>query len=414
MQVPRARFAPGTVAFIMITGFLNLAGIGLIAPVAPAMAGQYVPPENVDFTTAALVAAYSFFQFLSVPTLGALSDRFGRRPIMLFSLLGSAVGYFIFGIGGALWILYLGRIIDGVTGGNLATIYAYAADITEPQKRTQFFGKLGAISGMGFIVGPAIGGFIYRLTGSNAAPLYFAGFITIINAIWGYFVMPESLTPERRADEISLARLNPLTQLINVFKLPQLRLLLLGTFLWTFAFSMLQANVASFTQTQLNWKPDDTSLLFFMIGFIQIVMQGIVIPRLLPLFGEARISVAGLVILTVGFVVLSLLTFTRNPALAFVGIFFSAVGNGLVIPSVTGLLSQSAGAREQGRVQGGSQSVQALARVVGPAWVTVIFAVHHELLSAPYISGVIALIISIVAVIAAIPVLKAHQEGAIA
>jgi DHA1 family tetracycline resistance protein-like MFS transporter len=136
------------------------------------------------------------------------------------------------------------------------------------------------------------------------------------------------------------------------------------------------------------------------------------IPRLLPLFGEARLAIGGLVSLVVGFTILSVLTFTRTPALAFVGIFFSAMGNGLVIPSITGLLSQSAGAREQGRVQGGSQSVQALARVVGPVWVSLIFAVNHALLAAPYISGILALAISIAAVVAAIPILKAHHEQA--
>src|SRR5262249_23119484 len=157
----------------------------------------------------------------------ALSDRFGRRGILIISLLGTALGYFIFGLGGALWVLYLGRITDGITGGNIATIYAYGADITQPHERTQFFGKLGAAAGFGFVVGPALGGLIYRLSGGSiTAPLFFAALVALANTVWGYFAMPESLPPERRAERIPLARLNPFSQLLNIFKLAQLRLLL--------------------------------------------------------------------------------------------------------------------------------------------------------------------------------------------
>src|SRR5581483_2207616 len=235
-----SRVSSGTVPFILITAFLNLAGVGIINPVVPFIAGQYVARADGAFTVALLFTTYSLCQFIAVPTLGALSDRYGRRPVLLVSLLGSAVGYFIFGLGGALWMLFLGRIIDGLTGGNIATIYAYGADITEPQDRTRFFGLLGASAGMGFVVGPALGGLIYNLTGSTAAPLYFAALVTLANTIWGFFVMPEVLLPERRDTSIDLARLNPFVQLRNVLVLPQLRLLLVGVFLWTLAFAMLQ------------------------------------------------------------------------------------------------------------------------------------------------------------------------------
>ncbi len=401
----------GTIAFILITAFLNLAGIGLVAPVLPAVTAQYVPKENVDFVVATLLTAYSLCQFIAVPTLGAMSDRYGRRVILLVSLLGSAAGYFIFGVGGALWVLFLGRIVDGLTGGNIAAIFAYAADITEPKNRTQFFGQLGAVSGMGFVVGPAIGGVIYKLSGgSNAAPLFFAAAVTILNTLWGYFVMPESLTPDKRATNIPFARLNPFSQLMDVFKLKQLRLLLMGAFLWTFAFSILQSNLGSLTQTHLGWTPDATSLIFFTVGIIGIIVQGLIIPRVLPIYGEIKLTLVGLVSLTIGFTILALMAATLIPALVFVGIFFTAIGNGLVTPTITGLLSQSVGPREQGRVQGGSQSIQALARVFGPVWVSAVLGFNNRLLPVPYITSAVGLVVGIVTVLAAVPVLQAYKD----
>src|SRR5450432_3330945 len=181
---PPVHVGSGTVAFILITAFLNLAGVGLLNPVLPAIVSQYVPNQNVDAIVAALLISFSLCQFIAVPTLGALSDRYGRRPILLISLLGSAAGYLIFGLGGAQWVLFLGRMIDGLTGGNVATIYAYAADITDPSERTQFFGIIGAAGGVGFILGPALGGALSLI--SYQAPLYFGALVTLINVVGGY------------------------------------------------------------------------------------------------------------------------------------------------------------------------------------------------------------------------------------
>src|SRR5258708_3106541 len=163
--------ASGTVFFILFTAFLNLAGVGILNPIVPFIVGKYVARADGAFVVSLLFTSYSLCQFLAVPTLGALSDRFGRRPVMLISLLGSAAGYLIFGLGGALWVLFLGRIIDGLTGGNIATIYAYGADITEPKDRTHFFGLLGAAAGMGFVMGPALAALLYKLTNTFQPPL---------------------------------------------------------------------------------------------------------------------------------------------------------------------------------------------------------------------------------------------------
>ncbi len=405
-----SRVSSGTVPFILITAFLNLAGVGIINPVVPFIAGQYVARADGAFTVALLFTTYSLCQFIAVPTLGALSDRYGRRPVLLVSLLGSAVGYFIFGLGGALWMLFLGRIIDGLTGGNIATIYAYGADITEPQDRTRFFGLLGASAGMGFVVGPALGGLIYNLTGSTAAPLYFAALVTLANTIWGFFVMPEVLLPERRDTSIDLARLNPFVQLRNVLVLPQLRLLLVGVFLWTLAFAMLQSNLSYLTEDRLNWSPDATSAIFFVIGLMGIITQGMLIRRLLPRFGEARLAIGGFLSFIVGFLLIAVVALTGVAPILFVAVVFTALGNGLITPSITGLLSQAVTMREQGRVQGGNQSVQALGRVLGPLWGGTVYGKLGP--SAPYLSGAVGLTLAVLTVIAAIPRLEAHRGKA--
>lgn len=396
----------GTRSFILITAFLNLAGIGIINPVYPFIVGKYTARTDTAFVIALLFTSYSLCQFIAVPTLGALSDRFGRRPVLLISLLGSAAGYLIFGIGGALWVLFAGRIIDGITGGNLASIYAYAADISEPQNRTKFFGLIGAFAGMGFVIGPALGGLLYTITKVYEAPLYFAAIVTLANTAWGYFVMPESLPVERR-EKIKFTRLNPLTQLRDAFSLPQLRLLFLGVFLWTLDFAMLQSNLSFLTEDRLGWQPEGTSAIFFVVGLVGILVQGILIRRLLPAFGEGKLAIAGLISMSIGFVLIAVVTATAFVPLLFIAILFTAGGNGLLTPSLTGLLSQSVGAREQGRVQGGSQSVQALGRVIGPLWGGWTYGSIGP--ASPYLSGAVGLLLSAGAVVASIPILAAYK-----
>jgi MFS transporter, DHA1 family, tetracycline resistance protein len=407
-EVKVSRF---TVWFILITAFLNLAGIGVINPVVPFITSAYVDKKDAAFAVALLYTTYSLCQFIAVPTLGALSDRFGRRPVMLVSLLGSAVGYFLFGLGGAMWVLLLGRVVDGLTGGNIATIYAYAADITEPKKRTEFFGLVGASAGLGFVIGPAMGGVVYKLTGNVASPLYLSALLVLGNVIWGYLFMPESLAPDRRDTTMTFARLNPFTQLMDVFRLPQLRLLLVGILLWTLSFAMLQSNLSYLTEDRMGWSPDGTSMIFFVVGIVGIFTQGILVRRLLPLLGEARMALVGFGSQATGFILTSIVTVNGSAPLLFIAVAFVAMGNGLITPSVNSMASAAVGVKEQGRVQGGNQSVQSLGRVLGPLWGGWSYGALGQ--AAPYLSGAAGLLLGALTVFAATPLLGIRKSKTI-
>lgn len=399
--------------FILMTAFLNLAGVGLIAPVLPFIASRYVAnPEHLALVNGLLFTAYSFFQFLAVPGLGALSDRLGRRPVMLLCLMGSAAGYLLFGIGGALWVLFLGRIIDGVTGGNLGVIYAYLADITDSRERTRYYGLIGAVSGFGFVVGPAIGAVLSKL-GGPSAPAYFAALVTFLNVVWGYFAMPETLPPDKRAESIALRQLNPFRQLLSIFALPQLRWLLLASFFVALPFAALQSNLSVLAKDALEWGASEVGGLFTVVGVIGIIVQGGLIRVLVKRLGEARLALIGICGLITGFLLMAQVPNMPLPLYIMASTAVFATGNGLFQPSLNGLISQAVSPREQGRVQGGNQSVQALARVLGPLYGGAAYTLIGW--SAPYWIGTLMFAMTLGFIIMAIPTInaaKAERETA--
>ena len=394
--------------FILLTAFLNLAGIGLIGPVSPFLVSDYVSsPGDLAFVNGLLFTAYSLCQFLALPGLGALSDRYGRRPILLVCLIGSAVGYLLFGIGGSLVMLFLGRIIDGITGGNLSVITAYIADLTSPTERTKYFGLVGAIAGFGFVVGPALGG-ILAGWGGPTAPVYFAAVVTLVNVLWGYFVMPESLPEDKRGDEITLEALNPFGQLINIFQLPQLRWLLTAFFFVTVPFAVLQSNLSVLAKDSLNWRAENVAYLFAVVGVIGIIVQGGLIRVLLRSIQEIYLAIAGVVLMIISFIMMALIPSQPIETLMFASVAVFAIGNGLVTPSLTGLLSQMVGPREQGRLQGGNQSVQALGRVIGPLWGGTVYTTISA--SSTYWTGAIMFGVALLCVLVAMPTIQSVRS----
>lgn len=350
-------------AFLLFTTFLEFAGIGIVLPTSPFIVTRYADRDSAALVIALLSSCYSLAQLAAIPYLGALSDRYGRRPILLVSLFGSAIGYLLLGIGGSLWVLFLGRVVDGITGGNISTIYAAGADLNDGDDRTQFFGLLGAIHGLGIVLGPMLGGAIYAVTGDVTSPAFLAAGVTLLNLALGAFVLPETLAVEHRSVH---SHAGPLEQFADLFRVRSVRPLLLSIFFWQFAFAIFISNVAYLTEDRLGWQPDGAGVLFSICGLIVIVVQVGLVKRLLAWLGEVNLTTLGFGLMALGFVLLAAVTSGQWAGLIYAGAILATSGNGLLNAALNGLLSKRVSASEQGRAQAANQSVEALARVVGP------------------------------------------------
>jgi MFS family permease len=364
------------IAFFIV--FLDLLGASILIPVVPYVVRAYRPDA---MTVGWLSLSYSAAQFLATPVLGALSDRVGRRPVLLISILGSAFGYFLFGWAGSLWVLFASRILDGLTGGNISTAQAYIADRSLPEDRAKNFGMIGAAFGLGFVLGPGIGGALSKI--SLQAPAYAAGIVSLITFLTAFIFLPESLPPEKRARaRFSLRQLNPLGHIAAPLRRPILRWLLPGFFALAFAMSGLTSNFAVYTLNRYGLTPSQNALILVWLGVVSVIIQGGVVRRLLPRVGESRLASEALFLSVIGYAALA-----WSPAawFLFVAIGIIAIGNGLGGPAMQGLLSRQAEAHEQGTLMGVSASLSSLARVGGPVFAGVVF--DHLGMSAPYWFG---------------------------
>lgn len=351
--------------FGLIAVFLCGIGFSIIAPVVPFLVQPYTSnPGEQAIVVTLLTSVYAVCVFFAAPALGALSDKYGRRPLLLLCLLGSAVGYLVFGIGGALWVLFAGRIIEGITGGSISTIFAYFADIIPREQRTKYFGWMSAIVGVGTVIGPTVGGLLAKF--GYAVPMYFGAGITLLNVIYGSFFMPESLAKNNRLKEIALVRLNPFTQLASVLSLKNLKRLLIAAFLLWIPNGALQAVFSQFTMDTFHWQPALIGLMFSIIGIQDIISQGLIMPRLLVKLSDKQIAMLGMGAEVIGYSLIAASALFSYYPLFIAGMFIFGFGDSIFGPSFNGMLSKSVDASEQGRVQGGSQSIQALARIIGP------------------------------------------------
>ena len=363
--MPKSR---SPLVIIFITIFIDLVGFGIVIPVLPLYAERYGASEA---TVGILLAVYSAMQFLFAPILGRLSDRVGRRPVLLVSLLGTSagfllmglaprmpVGFFIFGMAPTLVWLFIARIIDGISGGNISTAQAYIADVTSPEERSKGMGLIGAAFGLGFIFGPAIGGLMSHV--SPAAPFFFASAMAAANATALYFLLPESLSREHRKQARRRASVSEIFERGGGW---HLKAIMAAYFFATIGFAMLTATYALFANHRFNFDAIHTGYMFTYVGVLGAIIQGGLLGRLVKLFGEKILAVSGTAIFAASMFALPSTATLTTLIFASTGI---AVGNSLMTPTLNGLASKSVSAAWQGRMLGVMASVASLARIIGP------------------------------------------------
>ncbi len=345
-------------AIIFVTVFIDLVGFGIVLPLLPYYAETYGASALL---VGLLSTSYSLMQFLFNPVWGRLSDRFGRRPLILLSLGGSCVGFLIFGLARNLAVLFVGRMVAGIAGAIIPTTNAYIADVTTPENRAKGMGLVGAAFGLGFILGPAIGGMLAPY--GYDKPALLASAMAGMNWLFAYFRLPESLTEEVRRR--SLSRRFDLKTLFDALSHPRIGLLLAIYFMATFAFSNMEATFGLLNEHGYGLTARQTGYLFTYIGILMTVMQGVLVGRIVRRLGEKLCIALGTLTMIFG---LSLMPFAPNMTIycAITGLL--AFGTGINNPSLTGLLSRSTASEEQGGIMGMAQSLASLGRILGPAW----------------------------------------------
>jgi DHA1 family tetracycline resistance protein-like MFS transporter len=383
--LPRAT-APSSrtagVAFIVIVLLLDTLGIGLIIPVLPSFLASFVHGDLADASRfyGVLVSIYAGMQFVFAPVLGALSDRFGRRGVIFASLLGAGINYVLTAFAPSLPWLFAGRVVAGITGASFSAATAYIADVTPPAKRAQGFGVIGAALGVGFIVGPAVGGLLARF--DMRAPFLCAAALNLLNLAYGVFVLPESLRREDRRP-FSFARANPFGAFAAFARGPVM-LGLTGTIMCGYlAQWILQATWALYTQQRFGWTPFDVGLSLTVVGVSSAIVQGGLVRAILPKLGERRALLVGMTLSIVGFMSFALAT---HAWILYATIFPFALG-GIAGPAIQAMLSREVLASEQGELQGSLVSLQSVAAILGPLMGTRLFSRFAPESAVPHVPG---------------------------
>jgi DHA1 family tetracycline resistance protein-like MFS transporter len=340
---------------VYLAVFVDLLGFGIILPLLPFYAERF---GATGLWVGAILTAYSGAQLVGASFLGRLSDRIGRRPVLLLSLAGSAVSLFLSGLAHALWPLLLARALAGLFGGSIAAAQAYVADVTAPEERAKYMGLLGASIGLGFVFGPALGAGLARF-GFGAAAFVAAG-IAALNLVLAFFLLTETRAPERRRD--SHSRID-WSHLADALHNASLRRYLGATFLITLGFVAMEATFALLGEARFGLNGSRLGIVFTYVGVVMVIVQGGLVGRLAPRFGERALAVTGALLLAVS---LGSLPFapSLSGALALLGVL--AAGQGLTSPMLSTLISRASGKDEQGGLLGLGQSLTAAARAVGP------------------------------------------------
>ncbi|MGN6419014.1 MAG: TCR/Tet family MFS transporter [Pseudobacter sp.] len=374
----------GTAAlgFIFVTILIDVIGFGIIIPVLPDLIMDLGHVDNSQASTIGgwMLMAYAGMQFICAPLLGNLSDKYGRRPILLFSLFGFAVDYMLMGFAPTLAWLFVGRIIAGITGASFTTASAYIADISEPEKRAQNFGIIGAAFGVGFIIGPFIGGLLGGF--GVRVPFFVCAALTILNWLYGYFILPESLKKENRR-EFEWKRANPIGSLLHLKKYPAITGLVISLVIIYIASHAVQTNWAYYGKEKFHWGHFEIGVSLGVVGLMVGLVQGVLIRKTIPLLGQEKSIYYGFLLYGLGMLLFGLAT-QGWMMYAFTVIYcLGGIGN----PALMGVISNHVPANEQGELQGALTSLMSVTAVVGPPIMTQLFSYFTHKSAPVYLPG---------------------------
>ncbi|MCA1245777.1 MFS transporter [Massilia sp. MS-15] len=363
-----AHSGSGKLNFVLVCIFIDMLGIGLIIPVMPLLVGQFVPGrDDQALWFGVLASTFGVLQFLFMPALGALSDRVGRRPVLLYSMAGMCINFLVTAWAPSLLWLFVGRVIGGMSSASMSVASAYASDISTADNRAKSFGKIGAAFGLGFICGPALGG----LLGDSdlRLPFYVAAALGAANLLYGYFMVPESLAPGQRPP-FAWARLNPLGALLRLARREDIRGLVLAISLVSLCQMMLQSTWVLYTTFRFGWTPRDNGLAMFCIGLVSAVVQAGLLALLIRRFGERRLALLGIASGALTYVGYGLASQGwMMYALILANVLAFAAG-----PALQAIVSRSTPASAQGELMGSLQSINSLGVIVSPVIGTAILA----------------------------------------
>ncbi|MES2747246.1 MAG: TCR/Tet family MFS transporter [Bacteroidota bacterium] len=385
------------IGFIFITMLIDITGWGIIIPVIPKLISELI---QGDISEAAkiggwLTFAYAITQFVCAPLVGNLSDKFGRRPIILISLFAFSMDYLLLAFAPTITWLFVGRIIAGITGASITTASAYIADVSTPENRAKNFGMIGAAFGLGFIIGPVIGGLLGQY--GSRVPFYAAAILCLLNFLYGYFILPESLSKDNRRN-FSLKRANPIGAFLNLKKYPQLIGLVISIFLLYVASHAVHSNWSYFTMYQFHWDEKMVGISLGVVGLLVGIVQGGLIRWINPKLGNEKSIYVGMALYSIGMFLFAAAT---ESWMLFVFLIPYCLG-GIAGPAMQAVISAQVPANEQGEIQGTLSSLMSASAIIGPPMMSTVFYffTHKEapfqFAGAPFVLGGILMIVSTV------------------
>lgn len=383
--------------FIFLTVVIDTIGLGIIIPVIPGLIRELIDGDLSEASRYGgwLMFSYAFTQFIFASVLGNLSDRFGRRPVLLISLLGFCINYTLMGFATSILWLFIGRLIAGITGASHTVAAAYIADVSTPDRKAQNFGLLGAAFGLGFIIGPVIGGILGQY--GTRIPFFAAGALSLLNLLYGYFVVPESLKVEDRR-EFSWKNANPIGTFNYIKNFPQIHTLAICIFLINLAAHAIQSTWSYYTMEAFDWDERTVGLSLGFIGALAAIVQAGLIRLIIPKIGLPKAVLIGLIFYSISMVAMGI---SINTTTMFASGAIYALG-GIAGPAIQGLISNLTPNNEQGRIQGGIASIISLTAIIGPLMMTNLFYTFTKKGTTVYFPGAPFIMGSILSLVAAI------------